>query len=747
MSASVTTRVNESVQSWHAANMEYLQAEFTRLRLLLHRRVLWLRQIWKRDLAQEFQNFAGIVITDADADALLHPSSRQAELSFYEQDARAQAVTRALLEHEAHIREKHQALISAGGAAPLEIITRLFQLGPFERDILLLCLAPSVDSSFERLYGYVLDDATQKYPTAGLAIALFATLGADEELLGTQWSCLSHHAPLARFRLLHLDSLQGLHRASEPLRINRRIADYLLGVNHLEEQPSLLLRRVQNQGGLSEEQERTVEGLHRRLRTSSDHENMPLLQLLGAAGADSRAIAYELCQRCGLSLYSVDLQRLFAPGADRQNDYRVLERESLLLPCAYYVDSSCLESPHRNEAANVPEFLNQVHSLVIVAGREPWQCERRAITARLSRCPEREQVSVWHSDLATTGDPSHMDRASGLDDGFLARLVQQFQFSPQQIHRVVREACELAALRAPERPALEAADLWATARTQAARAMDGLAERIVSRRSFDELVLPEEQATQIREIASQAQNRTRVYEDWGFGAKLTRGRGIAALFAGPSGTGKTMAAEVLANELDLDLYRIDLASVMSKYIGETEKNLRRVFDAAEESGAILFFDEADSLFGKRSEVRDSHDRYANIEINYLLQRMEDYRGLAILATNRKSTLDQAFLRRLRFLVDFPFPSAADRVRIWRTVFPAQAEKEGLDYEFLGRMEIAGGNISNIALNAAFLAAGQRANIQMQHILAAARREYAKIDKLMVEGEFARYAGAGSERAR
>jgi SpoVK/Ycf46/Vps4 family AAA+-type ATPase len=269
----------------------------------------------------------------------------------------------------------------------------------------------------------------------------------------------------------------------------------------------------------------------------------------------------------------------------------------------------------------------------------------------------------------------------------------------------------------------------------------------VTKRSFDELVLPEEQLAQIREIASQAQHRAHVYERWGFGAKLNRGRGIAALFAGPSGTGKTMAAEILANELDLDLYRIDLASVMSKYIGETEKNLRRVFDAAEESGAILFFDEADSLFGKRSEVRDSHDRYANIEINYLLERMEGYRGLAILATNRKSLLDQAFLRRLRFLVDFPFPSAADRVRIWRGAFPPQAEKEALDYDCLGRMEIAGGNIGTIALNAAFLAAGQGTSIQMYHLLAAARREYAKIDKLMVEGEFGRYAGAGAERGR
>jgi hypothetical protein len=727
--------------------MEYLQAEFMRLRLLLQRRVLWLRQIWKRDLAQEFKNFGGIVITDADADALLQPSPRQSELYFYEQDPRAQAVTRAVQEQEAHIREKEQAMIAAGGPAPLDIITRLFQLGPFERDVLLLCLAPSVDSSFERLYGYALDDATQRYLTAGLAMELLATERGNEELAGTLWSCLSPDAPLVRFGLLHLDSSPGAHRASEALRINRRIADYLMGVNHLDERASFLLQRVHSQGCLSDDQERTVAELHHRVRSWSDREHMPLLQLLGPAGADSRAIACELCARCGLSLYSVDLQPLFALGADRQNVYRLLERESLLLPCAYYVDSFSLDTAHRSDTTNFVEFLNHVRSFVIVGSREPWQCERRVVTARLGRCAEPAQMLVWHADLATLRERSQTTYESDCDDAVIVHLVQQFQFSPQQIHRVVREAYEVAALRTPDRPVLEAADLWATARMQAARAMDGLAERIVTRRSFDELVLPAEQLAQIREVASQAQHRVHVYERWGFGAKLSRGRGIAALFAGPSGTGKTMAAEVLANELDLDLYRIDLASVMSKYIGETEKNLRRVFDAAEESGAILFFDEADSLFGKRSEVRDSHDRYANIEINYLLQRMEDYRGLAILATNRKSLLDQAFLRRLRFLVDFPFPSTAERVRIWRGAFPPQAEREELDYQFLGRMEIAGGNISNIALNAAFLAAGQGTSIQMHHIAAAARREYAKIDKLMVDSEFGRYATAGPERGR
>jgi SpoVK/Ycf46/Vps4 family AAA+-type ATPase len=297
---------------------------------------------------------------------------------------------------------------------------------------------------------------------------------------------------------------------------------------------------------------------------------------------------------------------------------------------------------------------------------------------------------------------------------------------------------ETAALRNPEAPTLNEADLWLAARGQAVRSMEGLADKIEARRGFDDLVRPAEAMQQLRDIASQVEQRDRVYEQWGFGANLSRGRGIVALFAGPSGTGKTMAAEVLAHRLDLDLYRIDLAGVISKFIGETEKNLKRVFDAAEQSGAILFFDEADALFGKRSEVRDSHDRYANIEINYLLQRMEDYRGLAILATNRKSLLDQAFLRRLRFLIDFPLPSSDDRLRIWRGAFPPQAQMEPLDYELLGRLEVSGGSITNIALNAAFLAASEQTAIGMNHVLVAARREYSKIDKLMLESEFGRY---------
>jgi SpoVK/Ycf46/Vps4 family AAA+-type ATPase len=273
--------------------------------------------------------------------------------------------------------------------------------------------------------------------------------------------------------------------------------------------------------------------------------------------------------------------------------------------------------------------------------------------------------------------------------------------------------------------------------------MDYLAQRLDTRVNWNDLVLPDEQIRLLQQIADQVKLRHKVYETWGFAKKMNRGLGISALFAGESGTGKTMAAEVIANTLRLNLYRIDLSAVVSKYIGETEKNLRRLFDAAEDGGAILFFDEADALFGKRQEVKDSHDRYANIEIDYLLQRMEAYRGLAILATNMKSALDTAFLRRLRFVVNFPFPGPAERKRIWQQVFPAQVPKQSLDYDRLARLNLTGGSIHNIALNAAFLAAHEdpKAGVSMQQILAAARDEFTKLERPINEADFRQPASA------
>jgi SpoVK/Ycf46/Vps4 family AAA+-type ATPase len=248
------------------------------------------------------------------------------------------------------------------------------------------------------------------------------------------------------------------------------------------------------------------------------------------------------------------------------------------------------------------------------------------------------------------------------------------------------------------------------------------------------LVLPEQQKSILRDISTHVRQRTKVYQDWGFGSKGGRGLGISALFSGVSGTGKTMAAEVIAKELRLDLYRIDLSAVVSKYIGETEKNLRRIFDAAEAGGAILLFDEADALFGKRTEVKDSHDRHANVEVSYLLQRMEAYQGLAILTTNLKGSLDQAFLRRIRFVVSFPFPDAKGRAEIWQRIFPNQTPTQELDFDNLAKLSVAGGNIRNIALNAAFVAADAGEPVMMKHILQAAKSEYVKLERSLTDVE-------------
>ena len=276
--------------------------------------------------------------------------------------------------------------------------------------------------------------------------------------------------------------------------------------------------------------------------------------------------------------------------------------------------------------------------------------------------------------------------------------------------------------------------LWEACRAEARPRLDDLAQRIEPVATWDDLVLPALQTQMLRDIALHVRHRMRVYETWGFAAKSSRGLGISALFAGPSGTGKTMDAEVLAGALRLDLYRIDLSRVVSKYIGETEKNLARVFDAAEAGGAVLLFDEADALFGKRSEVRDSHDRYANIEVSYLLQRMESYRGLAILTTNLKSSLDDAFLRRLRFVVAFPFPDARLRAEIWRRAFPAATPTDGLDPEKLARLNVTGGHIRNVALGATFLAADADEPVRMEHLLRAARAEYVKLERPLTDSE-------------
>jgi SpoVK/Ycf46/Vps4 family AAA+-type ATPase len=721
---------------WAKMNQAYLNRELLRLRLLLQRRTAWLRRQWKHD---PIQNYQMQVISDDEADWLLTGDDHEAEATFYQKDPEALALSQRIAKLEAELAELKQALVKAGTPPALEVLSHRFGLTPFERDVLLLCLAPELDATFERLYAYVQDDVSRKYGTIDLALALFSDIKAAEDGCNARNSFLPE-APLRRFCLITLGpgSSPATALRVRPLRLDERVIDYLRGVNRPDDHILDWLRPIPY-APLARSHQALAERLVRGFEWTDRQNVWPVLNLTGSPGTGKMTVARALCSRLGLQLYRLNVNRLPAPGPDRRESLRLLEREAALLQIALYLDTSDVDRADKGMVSTLSDVIEQLNVLLIVGSHERWQVEdsrngagRETITVRIPEPDASVQRELWHSAL--TGVPHTLDDQ-------IDHIVQQFDFGPQDIAEVVSAAQGKARLHASETDMrLTPDDLWQACREQAGWHLNELAQHIDARYTWEDIVLPEDLFNQLQELVAQVAHRSTVYETWGFGTKLIRGRGISALFAGPSGTGKTMAAEILANHLKLDLYRIDLAGVVSKYIGETEKNLKKVFDAAEQSGAILFFDEADALFGKRTEVKVSHDRYAIIEINYLLQRMEDYRGLAILATNRKSELDRAFLRRLRFLVDFPFPDAESRRRIWQKVFPSQAKVGQLDYDCLARLEIPGGNIKNIALNAAFLAAGEGegARIEMTYLMHATRREYAKIDKSITPNEFGPY---------
>jgi hypothetical protein len=707
------TRQNPANQEWLAANDRYLQLSLQHLRLLLSGRALWLRSQWRHDPRQEA---ASQVISDAHLEWLRRGEDAAAAHAFATTNAEARVVADEVAGVEA---ELNTLLAQMGRRAPaLEVLAHFFHLSPLARDVLLLCLAPELDPTFGPLMAYVQDDMARTYPTIHLA---FALTGGDAARRVELAEALSEAGALRRDRLIYMnDATQSGPASLRPLTVDERIVAYVRGVNQPDQRLAPALAEVCG-GNLTAGQQEIVDRLVARLSEKrSGGGRAPLINLVGPPDSGQEEMACALAGPLGLSLLRLDLTRL--TGETKPLHFLpLLEREGILLQMGFFVQLP----PYSQEGDLSPLLIGLAQRrrlFLIVASADPLP-ERNAIAVRIAPPAPVARLELWRRGL--DADVERMN-------GALPALVEQFAFGSQTIQRVIGQARAASQLNGE---ALTAAALWAASREAAGGALGELAQRITPFFTWRDLVVTPDVLAQLREIADQVMRRYQVYEEWGYGPNLTRGRGVTALFSGPSGVGKTMAAEVLAHHLDLALYRIDLASVVNKYIGETEKNIRRVFDAAERSGAILFFDEADALFGKRTEVRDSHDRFANIEIDYLLQRMESYHGLAILATNRRSSLDRAFLRRLRFVVEFPFPDADARRRIWQKVFPPAAPLDGIDYERLARLEIPGGNIRNIAINAAFLAAADGGQIAMQHILAAAQREYAKMEKLVSETEF------------
>lgn len=596
----------------------------------------------------------------------------------------------------------NEAKRGLSSAAALEIVCTTFGLTAFERDTLLLCAAMELESSFAGLCARAQGDPQRPYPTFSLAVAA---------LTDGHWSALAPTSPLRRWRLVDVQA--GPTLMLSPLRIDERILHFLAGIPHVDERLMGLIEPIVPPDELTPSHRAVAERMASAWGHMGEGGQPLLLQLCGNELAGKRAIAAAACATLGLHLNAIPSYALPHAASDLDLLMRLCDREAALQGSVLLLDCDGGEAADATRESVVTRFTESLACPLILSAPERRRMGLRPSIAFDVRKPTSdEQRTIWRQALGGS---------AAARNGQLDAVVSQFDLNAAHIRAVCSHVAS-------------SDSLWDACRTQARTRLDELAQRIEPTAGWEDLVLPARHMRVLREIAMHVRHRSTVYERWGFAAKGARSLGISVLFAGASGTGKTMAAEVLANELRLDLYRIDLSQVVNKYIGETEKNLRRVFDAAEAGGAILLFDEADALFGKRSEVKDSHDRYANIEVSYLLQRMESYRGLAILTTNRKDALDSAFLRRIRFVVQFPFPDNGQRADIWRRIFPAQAPTEGLDPEKLARLNVAGGNIRNIALNAAFLAADAGVAIRMTHLLHAARFEYAKLEKPLTETE-------------
>ncbi len=599
----------------------------------------------------------------------------------------------------------------------LRQLSQLFELSDFEVRVLVLCAGLELDSSFAPLCAKAQVDPKRAYPTFGLAMAT---------LPGAQWQALLPQAPLRAWQLLRPATGEPLTAAE--LRIDEQILHYLMGFDSQPKALAPLIEPVlEDQLDLVASHRRQADLIISTWRQTRGSSEFPVVELRGDNHAAKRPIAALACQQLDLRLQAIAAESLPTQPEELESLLRLWHREALLDGAALLVEADQLRPDDAREPV-LRSFLDRSRTAMLVTRRGRLALRHRALLSLPVEKPQRqEQRSLWQR----LGEA----RGISLDPQQRVALADQFHLGAKEIRSIWVEALG----RLPsdgetiDQQQLVAA-LWQTCRQQARPALEDLAEHVEPKATWDELVLPEPQLQTLRQISIHLRQRSTVHDSWGFSSKSSRGLGIHALFSGSSGTGKTMAAEVLAGDLGLDLFRIDLSSVISKYIGETEKNLERVFTAAEAGGSILLFDEADALFGRRGEVSDSHDRYANIEVSYLLQRIETYRGLAILTTNLRGSLDSAFQRRLEFIVEFPFPTPVERAAIWARVFPAKTPTDNLHLDRLARLNLSGGHIRNIALNGAFLAAKDCAPVNMKHLLIATRRELAKLNRPLPETE-------------
>jgi hypothetical protein len=582
-------------------------------------------------------------------------------------------------------------------ASPLARLTAAFGLSDFERDVLLLCAGVELDAQCAALVSEL-----QAGAPASFALALAA-------LPAAYWSATLPDAPLRRFQLVRLGDAPSLVGAA--LRIDERILHHLTGLDPLDAALAAIVEPVHPGGGLAPGHLAVADRIAAVLGSSDAGNGDLIVHLSGDDLTAAREIAADAASRLSVELFTVAAGDLPNDAQGIDHFARLWGREARLVPRLLMVTGN-----GDTERDRVRRLATRIDvPLLLVGLRQPIDAQRPVLRIEIPRLTALDRLALWRDALSDCAEVAEVE---------LQTLAFQFELDVSAIR-----GAKLAASSAGDGGMPLAQRIWAYCRAQTRAPIGDMIERIDPRATWDHLVLPDQAMTTLRAMAALARGRATAIGDWG----MTDG-GVTALFAGASGTGKTLAAEVIANDLSLDLYCIDLSKLVSKFIGETEKNLRRLFDRAEAGGAVLLLEEADALFGKRSEVKDSHDRYANIDVGYLLQRIEAYRGPVIMTTGFRDAIDPAFVRRLRFLVEFPMPDAGERAAIWQRMFPPAVQVDALDFERLAQLDIVGGSIRNIALNAAYFAAARSAPLAMADIRTAAAIEYAKLDRHLTETE-------------
>lgn len=731
-------------------SLEHLQDELRRLDLKLHIRLLSEQNHGYKE--NPLDTFKGVVLNDTELMHLLQPedSHESPPASMIQDERPYDFLLEELKLQELLISERRQASLDAGVYLALPWLSSVFGLTQLEEQCLMICAAPDMDNKYEQLYSAMQKNRSLRKPSIDLATRLLCETFRERMAFKSLLEWKSHLVENGLIQLVSEESAHISGLGSKFMQADPRIVGFLLGSRLPDRRITPFTRKfepeeIADESGYGEAplllSRKIIDFVEQQRTFGSD----PVaVYVQGPRGSGKQMVARRVSKHLGLPLLMANAAAL--PHTQHEVDAALfsLFRESRLqegILCFYHVEALFAGEDSVDSSRVLTKLIGYAERfpnvLLLLLGTSPWQRQIRFGEQRgfyeleIPPLLEDERISIWQQYA-----PSHC-----IDEDTLQSVAEKYRFTPGQIREVLAEACLSAQWRCGSKDAITREDLEKACRKQLHHRLHLLADSITPSSGWEDLILPQDQRTRLEEVVQHARYKEFVYRTWGFERKLARGKGLNILFHGPPGTGKTTAAEVLAGELRQDLFRIDLSQVVSKYIGETEKNLQKVFEEARDSYAILFFDEADALFSKRTEVKDSLDRHANTEVAYLLQKMEEYDGITILATNLQGNLDEAFIRRMRFCIEFPLPDEATRLRIWESMFPKEAELgPDIDLPFLSQtFKLAGGNIKNIVLSAAFMAAAAGSSIGMKQLVQATRRELEKIGKLIRKDEFGSYA--------